>query len=83
MICFINEIDKLKSEPKCCKFEIDGKMVEQVMEFNYLDLNITSSGNLVKENKSQAQKAIRVTGCLNDLVRRNKYMRNKIKINNM
>jgi len=27
------------------------------MEFNYLGVNITSSGNLVKEIKTQAQKA--------------------------
>ena len=49
-------------------------MVEQVMEFNYLGVNITSSGNLVKEIKTQAQKAARVAGCLHDLVwRKNKY----------
>ena len=35
-------------------------MVEQVMEI-YMSVNIKSSGNLVKEIKSQAQKAARVT----------------------
>ena len=38
------------------------------MEFNYLGVNITSTGDLVKEIKSQPQKAARVAGCLNDLV---------------
>ena len=49
-------------------------MVEQVMELNYLGVNITCSGNLVIEIKTQAQKAGRVAGCLNDLVWRNKYI---------
>jgi hypothetical protein len=39
------------------------------MEFNYLDVNIASSGNQIK---TQAQKAARMAGCLNDLVWRNK-----------
>ena len=58
-----------------CKLEIDGRVVEKVIEFKYLGVNITSSGNLVKEIKIQAQKAARVAGYLNDLVWRNKYMR--------
>ena len=49
-------------------------MVEQVLQFNKLGVNITSSGNLVIEIKTQAQKAARVADCLNDLVWRNKYM---------
>ena len=48
-------------------------MAEQVMEYNYLGVNITTLGNLVEKNKTQAQKLARVTGCLNDLVWRNKY----------
>ena len=39
-----------------CKLEINGRMVEQVMEFNYLGVKITSSGSLIKEIKIQAQK---------------------------
>ena len=53
-------IDKSKAitiskDPIRCKLEIHGKMVEQVMEFNYLGVNITSSGNLVKELKSKSK----------------------------
>ena len=59
--------------------EIDGTMVEQVMEFNYLDVNIVSLGNLAKEIKTQAQKAAGVTGCLNNLLWRNKYMMKETK----
>ena len=52
-------------------------MIEQVMEFMYLGVNIASSGNLIRDIKIQAQKAARVAGCLNALVWRNKYMRNE------
>ena len=62
-----------------CKLEINGRMVEQVMGFKYLGLNIPSSGNLAKEIKTQAQKAARVAGCLNYHVWRNKYMRTETK----
>jgi hypothetical protein len=44
----------LHKKNRCLR--IDVKMVEQVMEFNYLRLNITSSGNLVKVIKTQAEK---------------------------
>ena len=50
-------------------------MVEQVMEFNNLGVNITNPGNLVKEIKIQDQKAPRVADCLNNFVWRKKYMR--------
>ena len=49
------------------------------MKFNHLGVNITSSGNLAKGIKTQAQKAARVAGCLNDLVWRNKYTRKETK----
>ena len=64
----------ISKEPIRCKLEIDSRMVEKAMEFNYLDVNFTSLENLVNAIKTQAQKAARVTGCLNDLVWRNKYM---------
>jgi hypothetical protein len=38
----------ISKEPKRWKLEINGRIIEQVMEFNYLDENITSSRNLVK-----------------------------------
>ena len=62
----------ISKEHRRCKLEINGRMLEQVMEFNYLGANNTSSGNLVKEIKTQAQKAAKVGGYLNYLVWRNK-----------
>jgi hypothetical protein len=58
----------ISNEPLRCKLEIDGRMVEQVMEFSYLGVNIISSGNLIYEIETQAQRAARVAGCLNYLV---------------
>ena len=62
------------------KLNNNGSRVEHVMDFNYLGVNINSSENLLKEMKTQAQKAAGVAGCLNDLVCRNKYTRKAIKI---
>ena len=52
--------------------EIHDWMVEEVMEFKHLGVNITSSRKL--EIKTQSQKAASVAVCLNDLLWRNKYM---------
>jgi hypothetical protein len=52
------------------------------MELNYFGVNITGSGNLLKEIKTQAQEEARAFGCLNDLVWRKIYEEeNKIKKN--
>jgi hypothetical protein len=69
----------INEEPIRCRVEIDGKMVGQVTEYNYLDVNIKSSGNLVKEIKTQAQIAAIVAGCFDDLVWTNKYMKKETK----
>ena len=45
----------LSKKPLLNKFQIDGRMIEQVIKFCYLGVNITSSGNLVKEIKTQTQ----------------------------
>ena len=40
------------------------------MEFNYSDVKITSSGNLLKQIKPQFKKAARLTDWVNYLIRR-------------
>jgi hypothetical protein len=62
-----------------CKLETDGRMIERIMEHNYIGVNITSSRNLLKEIKIQAQIVARVAKCLNYLVWRKKYMRKETK----
>jgi hypothetical protein len=49
-------------------------MVEKIMELNCIGVNITNPEILVKEIETQALRAERVAGCLNDLAWRNKYM---------
>ena len=54
----------ISKETPLWKLEIDGRMVEQFMEFgNYLVVNIISSGNVVQKIKTQAQKAAKVAEC--------------------
>ena len=36
---------------------------ERIMNFNYFGVDITSSGNLLEEIKTQAQKGAKVAGC--------------------
>jgi hypothetical protein len=43
----------ISKEPIHCKLGIDGRIVKQVMEFNYLVVNIITSGNLEKEIETQ------------------------------
>ena len=59
-------------EPLRCILETDAGWQNRLWNF-------TGSGNLIKEIKTQAEKAARVAGCLNDLVWRNKYVRKETK----
>lgn len=64
----------IAKEPIRCKLEIERAMIEQVMEFKYLGAQISSQSNLYKEVRQQAQKGARISGCLRDIVWRNKYL---------
>nr|XP_018910888.1 PREDICTED: uncharacterized protein LOC109039726 [Bemisia tabaci] len=66
--------------PIRCKLEVDGKMIEQVMELKYLGALLTSAKDLETEVQDQALKAARVAGCLNEMVWRNKYMARESKV---
>ena len=48
--------------------------MQQVMNFKYLDVTITSSRDLEKEGKAQTLKASLLSGYLRDIIWRNKYM---------
>lgn len=69
-------------EPVRCKLEMNGAIIEQVMSFNYLGVEITSDRNLGAEVLKQTNKAIRIAGCLRDTIWKNKYMtaQSKVKI---
>jgi hypothetical protein len=55
--------------------EIQGKVIEQVINVKYLGVEVTSDGAQQSEVKHQAYKAARLCGCLNDTIWRNKYLR--------
>ena len=57
---------------------IGDRMIEKAIEFKYLFVSITISGNLAKQIQTNAQKAAIMTGCLNYFRLRNKYMRKEI-----
>lgn len=63
-----------------CKLEVDSKLIEQVNHFQYLGVGISSYGNLQKEVREHTMKASRISGCLNDIVWRNKYLNTESKI---
>ena len=47
----------IAKEPLRCKLAVYGKSIEQVMNFKYLGVTITSSRDLEKEVKAQTLKA--------------------------
>ena len=72
----------ISKEPIRCKLEVEGHIIEQVMKFKYLGFEISSYGNTLLEVREQTLKAARISGCLRDVVWKNKYMsiESKVKI---
>jgi len=66
--------------PIRCKLEVNGKSIQQVMQFKYLGVDISSDNNTRCEVKSQATKAAVISGCLRDIIWRNKHMTVKSKV---
>ena len=54
--------------------------IDQVMQFEYLGIDISSSHDPVKDLRSQINKASALSGCLRDIVWSNPYMRKDSKI---
>lgn len=80
-------IEKTKSmtiakEPLRCKLVIEDKPIEQVMQFKYLGMNISSDHDPTKDLRGQINKAAVTSGCLREIIWNNQYMRmdSKIKI---
>ncbi|KAJ4451851.1 hypothetical protein ANN_03329 [Periplaneta americana] len=63
-----------------CKLEIEKKMIEQVMSFRCLGVDITSDRHIINEVRNQTQKAARISGCVRDVVWKNKYLNTESKI---
>lgn len=66
--------------PIRCKLELEGYMIEQVMEFRYLGALLTSMKDLSAEVRCQTIKAAKTAGCLNEMVWRNRFMNKDSKV---
>ena len=64
----------IAKEPLRCKLAVYGKSMEQVINFKYLGVTITSSRDLEKEVKAQTLKVFLISGYLRDKIWRNKNM---------
>ncbi|XP_044760249.1 uncharacterized protein LOC123317707 [Coccinella septempunctata] len=77
MIISISETKSLviAREPKRCKIVINNEIIEQVSKFEYLGVEISDCGGLKAAVRKQANKAAYVSGCLRDVIWRNKDLR--------
>lgn len=53
----------ISKAPKTCKLKLDTRMMDKIMIFNYLGIEVTSSRHMTKEVITQANKAATVRGC--------------------
>ncbi|XP_045465000.1 uncharacterized protein LOC123674152 [Harmonia axyridis] len=70
----------VSKEPVRCKLSLENKIIEQVMSFDYLGIQITSSQNRTNEVNGQANKASRISGALRDIIWSNTFMNKKAKV---
>jgi len=78
-------IEKTKSitfarDPIRCKLVVQDKIIEQVSEFKYLGMDLSSYHDPVKNLRSQINKASVMSGCLRQTICANEYMRKDSKI---
>jgi len=77
-------INKTKSlvvakESRRCKLAVNDEIVEQVMSFTYLGVEITTHQDRRSEVKNQIVKASRIAGSLKNIVWKNQFI--KIEVN--
>ena len=57
-----------------CEIKLKDTTMEQVLQFNYLGVEISAKRDLKQEVKLQTTKAARISGCLYNLIWLNKYV---------
>lgn len=70
----------ISREPRRCKLVVDDNIIEQVSDFSYLGVKISSWGNLAGVVREQVNKSARVAGALNSLIWRNQFMTSQCKV---
>jgi len=80
-------IEKMKSitfakDPVRCRLIVQDKIIEQVSQFKYLGMDLSSYHDPVKDLRSPINKATAMSGCLRQIIWANEYMRkdNKVRI---
>lgn len=63
-----------------CKLALDGKTIEQVTKFKYLSINAIYARTIQNETHTQAMKVVAMSGCLRDIIWRNKYISREAKV---
>lgn len=58
----------IAKEPIRCKLTVEDKPIEQVTQFRYLGIDISSGHNPEKDLRSQINKASVIAGCLREIV---------------
>ena len=71
---------KCIKDPLRCKLQIYNTIIEQVLSFNYLGVQITSLKDLNTEVRHQAIQASKISGCLNETIWFNRHLRNETKV---
>lgn len=69
-------------DPVRCKLVVQDKIIEQVSQFKYLGMDLSSHHDPAKDLRSQINKATAMSGCLRQTIWANEYMRwdSKVKI---
>lgn len=65
--------------PIRCKLVVDDKIIQQEMKFKYLGIELSGYGDIELEVRQQTNKALKVAGCLNDTIWKNKYLHTETK----
>jgi len=62
-------------ELRRCKLAVNDEIVEQVMSYRYLGVEISAHQDRRSEVKNQIDKASRIAGCLKDIIWKNQFLK--------
>ncbi|XP_045466574.1 uncharacterized protein LOC123675272 [Harmonia axyridis] len=70
----------ISREPIRCKLAVNDKPIKQTLQCTYLGVEISSCKNLYQEVRTQTNKASRISGCLRQIIWKNKHMAAESKV---
>jgi len=78
--CQVSEENNFAKDPVRCKLVVQDKIIEQVSQFKYLDMDLSSYHDPVKDLRRQINKVSAMSGCLRQIIWANEYMRRDSKV---